>query len=72
MPARVEIDKSRCKGCGSCTISCPRMLLELSKEINAMGYNPAMAASNDKCTGCALCAQMCPDLSIKVYKSHVQ
>jgi 2-oxoglutarate ferredoxin oxidoreductase subunit delta len=43
------------------------MLLKLSKEINAMGYNPAMATSQDKCMGCALCAEMCPDLAIKVY-----
>ncbi|HET6421338.1 MAG TPA: ferredoxin family protein [Geobacteraceae bacterium] len=72
MFAWIEIDKSRCKGCERCTISCPCMLIKLSNEINSMGYNPAMTGPNNKCTGCALCAEMCPDVAIKVYKSHVQ
>ena len=65
--AQIEIDESRCKGCGLCTVSCPRMLLKLSDEINSSGFNYAVITSQSKCVGCALCAGICPDVAIKVY-----
>ncbi len=71
MLAQIEIDESRCKGCGLCTIACPRMLLKLSEEISATGYTPAVATSNDKCVGCALCAGMCPDVAIRVFSCQI-
>lgn len=67
MFARIEIDESRCKGCGLCTIACPRMLLKLSEETTSAGYTPATITYQDKCVGCALCAAMCPDIAIKVF-----
>ncbi len=67
MFARLEIDESRCKGCGLCTVTCPRMLLKLSDEINEGGFTPAEIMSPEKCVGCALCAGMCPDVAIKVF-----
>ena len=69
--AKIEIDESRCKGCGLCTIGCPRKLLELSKEIDDNGYTHAIITSEDKCVGCALCAGMCPDVAINVYSCQV-
>lgn len=66
--ACIEIDEMRCKGCGLCTIACPRKLLQLSGRINLQGYTPAIMTSRDKCTGCALCAEMCPDVAIAVFK----
>lgn len=67
MLARLDIDENICKGCGLCTIACPRTLLKLSDEISASGYTPAMITSQEKCAGCALCAGMCPALAINVY-----
>jgi 2-oxoglutarate ferredoxin oxidoreductase subunit delta len=67
MFAQVEIDESRCKGCGLCTTACPRMLLKLGDESGDTGYTPAVILSQSKCVGCALCAGMCPDLAIKVF-----
>ena len=67
MFAQIEIDASRCKGCGLCTTACPRMLLKLSEEISDTGYSPAFITSQSKCVGCALCAGMCPDLAINVF-----
>ena len=36
--AKIEIDKERCKGCGLCTISCPKELIRIGEEINRQGY----------------------------------
>lgn len=66
--ARIEIDVNRCKGCGLCTIACPRSLITLSKTINNLGYTPAVILEQDKCTGCTLCAEMCPDVAIVVFR----
>ncbi|HTP63860.1 MAG TPA: 4Fe-4S binding protein [Geobacteraceae bacterium] len=65
---KVEIDEARCKGCGLCTIACPRQLIELSDKINLLGYTPARSREQDKCTGCKMCAEMCPDVAITVFK----
>jgi len=67
--ARIEIDELRCKGCGICTISCPKNLIQLSNKINNLGYTLAVFDfSREQCTGCALCAEICPDVAIKVFK----
>ncbi len=71
MFARIEIDESRCKGCGLCTVACPIRLLKLNDETNAAGFNTAAVSSPDKCTGCALCAGICPDIAIKVYSRQL-
>ena len=35
---KIEIDRERCKGCGLCTISCPKKLIRIGEEINRQGY----------------------------------
>ncbi|MRR07065.1 MAG: ferredoxin family protein [Deltaproteobacteria bacterium] len=66
---KIEIDELRCKGCGLCTIACPKKLIALSEQINNHGYTPAVFQETGiECTGCALCAEMCPDVAIKVFK----
>jgi len=66
--AGIEIEETRCKGCGLCTVACPHKLIQLSGQINLQGYEPAIMTAQDKCTGCALCAEMCPDVAIAVFK----
>jgi 2-oxoglutarate ferredoxin oxidoreductase subunit delta len=67
--ARIEIDELRCKGCGLCTIACPKKFILLSNKINNLGYTLAVFdSSRGQCTGCALCAEICPDVAIKVFK----
>lgn len=65
---KIEIDELRCKGCGLCTIACPRELVTMDEIPNSQGYNVARFTGPEKCTGCALCAEMCPDVAITVFK----
>jgi 2-oxoglutarate ferredoxin oxidoreductase subunit delta len=64
----IDIDESRCKGCGLCTIACPNRLIALSEKVNLLGYSPARMLEPDKCNGCKLCAEICPDVAILVFK----
>ncbi len=70
MMPRIVIDEARCKGCGLCTIACPRKLVTLSDTPNSLGYTVALFAGEEKCSGCALCAEMCPDVAIMVFKEQ--
>ena len=36
--ARIEIEETRCKGCGRCVVHCSRGLIEFSDELNDRGY----------------------------------
>jgi len=66
---RIEIDRERCKGCGLCTIVCPKKLIQLGQEINRQGYFFAHWHDMDgQCTGCALCGETCPDVAIQVWR----
>jgi len=71
----IIIDETRCKGCGLCTIVCPKKLVSLSDTPNSQGYTIALFCDSGRCTGCTLCAEMCPDVAIMVYKQnndHIQ
>ncbi len=64
----IIIDEARCKGCGLCTIACPKNLVSLSTVPNSLGYTVAIFSDAEACTGCTLCAEMCPDVAITVFK----
>ncbi|MCJ7803634.1 MAG: ferredoxin family protein, partial [Desulfobacterales bacterium] len=55
--AKIEIDQERCKGCGLCTIACPKALIKIGEEINRQGYFYVVWEANGQCTGCALCGE---------------
>jgi 2-oxoglutarate ferredoxin oxidoreductase subunit delta len=68
--SKIVIDEMRCKGCGLCTLACPKGLIRLSDKINRQGFLPAEISPElpRLCTSCALCAQVCPDVAISVYR----
>lgn len=72
MASYITIDEARCKGCGLCTIVCPRNLVSLSETPNSLGYTVAVFSSTEACTGCTLCAEMCPDVAIAVFREGKQ
>ena len=63
-PAKVLIDKDRCKGCGYCVEFCPRAVLKTSEELNPKGYTLAIVADESRCLGCGLCEMLCPEFAI--------
>jgi 2-oxoglutarate ferredoxin oxidoreductase subunit delta len=66
--AKIEIDQERCKGCGLCTIACPKALIRIGEEINRQGYFFAVCDDHETCTGCAICGEICPDVAIQVWR----
>jgi 2-oxoglutarate ferredoxin oxidoreductase subunit delta len=66
MTYRHHIDRDRCKGCGLCITVCPKNVLELSRELNAKGYYPAVQARPGDCIHCSACCIMCPDVAITI------
>jgi 2-oxoglutarate ferredoxin oxidoreductase subunit delta len=66
----ITIDVGRCKGCGLCTIACPKRLVSLCETPNSLGFTVAVFSNPVMCTGCALCAEMCPDVAIAVFKER--
>ena len=64
--ATVTIDVETCKGCALCIDVCPPRVLEMSADVNGMGYRYPLL--HDGCTGCELCYKVCPDFCFEVYR----
>ncbi|NQT48151.1 MAG: 4Fe-4S binding protein [Chloroflexi bacterium] len=65
-PARVVINRERCKGCEYCVEFCPTGALAMSDEMNVKGYLLPKVVDESKCLGCGLCEVICPDFGIFV------
>lgn len=70
MFAHIEISHSKCKGCGLCTISCPRKLLFLRRVENDEHVYVADFFVEGNCVACAFCASVCPDLAINIFSQY--
>jgi len=68
MPYRHIVDNDRCKGCELCVNVCPKNVLEISREVNSMGYFPVYQARPEDCIYCTTCCIMCPDVAITINK----
>lgn len=67
---RVRIATNICKGCGLCTVACPKGIMVFSGgTVNLKGYQPPVVSRPEKCTGCGNCAQMCPDVALTVERT---
>jgi len=68
--SHITINEERCKGCGLCTIACPKKLIRMEETPNSQGVNLAAFSETVQCTGCALCGMVCPDVAIMVFKDE--
>jgi len=68
MAYQYSIDVNRCKGCGLCVAVCPKKVLEISDNVNTIGYFPAYQARPEDCIFCTTCCIMCPDVAISITK----
>lgn len=66
--AKVIILKDNCKGCGLCINFCPKHVLIIGKDINALGYNNVAVDKMEDCISCKTCTVVCPEAAIELYK----
>ncbi|OPY69464.1 MAG: 2-oxoglutarate-acceptor oxidoreductase subunit OorD [Syntrophorhabdaceae bacterium PtaU1.Bin034] len=59
-PARIDIFKAWCKGCGICVAFCPKNALALDE--TGLPYVKDL----EQCARCGLCELRCPDFAITV------
>lgn len=64
----ISIIPERCKECNYCWTFCPQEVLEVSSEINTLGYHhPRVKAGKENdCVNCGMCEQICPEFAIFV------
>ena len=59
---RLELDGSRCSGCGLCVIECPTEALTLSSG----DESSCILFRHDRCVACGRCADICPEKCLKL------
>ena len=67
---KVQILKSRCKGCGLCLLFCKEQALSASSQINELGYFPVEPSEDGKCVGCRNCYLVCPEGIVEIVQEN--
>lgn len=62
----IRIDARYCKGCGICIRFCERRVLDLSDDVNSLGYYMPCVVDAGECNDCRQCELLCPDFAIFV------
>jgi hydrogenase-4 component H len=60
----IEVNPSKCTGCGACTRICPPKALSMSIE----GETAILRYFIGRCIFCGMCADVCPEKAIKITK----
>lgn len=55
-----KIAREECKGCERCVNACPKSVLRMENDLNAMGH-PHAVYTGSGCTGCGACFYNCPE-----------
>lgn len=59
---RLELDISKCIGCGACLNACPPRLIRMTDRDSRRTIEFALG----RCTYCARCAEVCPEKAIRM------
>lgn len=65
---KLDLNENRCKGCELCVAACPRAVLAMGIQVNALGYRPATVIDATGCTGCKACAIVCPEVAFTIWQ----
>lgn len=72
--AFMQLDSSRCKGCGRCIGACPNRLLSM---VSLLGHRHAHVDAAARCRGCLSCVGICVPHALRprsapsaVYNNH--
>jgi uncharacterized protein (DUF169 family)/NAD-dependent dihydropyrimidine dehydrogenase PreA subunit len=68
----IQIDESRCTGCGSCVDFCPFGVLELVSAGGAEDRMIARAARQERCSMCDTCVGQCPSGAVLVVETEAE
>lgn len=66
----IQIDASRCTGCGSCSDFCPFEVLELVRASGAENRMIARPARQERCSMCDTCVGQCPAGAIRILETE--
>lgn len=61
----VEVDESKCNGCGFCVKACPADALVIENKLSKMPENHL-----NECMGCGDCMAICPEDAIALTKGY--
>ncbi|SEA30013.1 Uncharacterized conserved protein, DUF169 family [Desulfuromusa kysingii] len=65
----VQIDQSRCIGCGYCVDFCPVEVFDLVPDDRSAGAKKAQATREEACWACDTCVGQCPTNAIRIVES---
>ena len=63
--SKLQIEKTRCKGCRYCIEVCPKKALSFSGEISDQGYD-TVKVDDALCIQCGACYRVCPDYVFEI------
>ena len=58
--AYLDIDRAKCKGCGSCVEECSSQVLKVRGIKFPINHRHIHAVKPEECSGCLLCVEACP------------
>ena len=68
----IQIDESRCTGCGRCVDFCPFEVLELAETSGAENRMIASPVRQERCSMCDTCVGQCPAAAIRIVETEAE
>ena len=68
----IQIDTSRCTGCGQCVDFCPFDVLELTRASGTKNRMIAHPARQESCSMCDTCMGQCPEGAVRIVETEAE